>query len=203
MLIAVREHIIMRTLAPKDAAEIYQVIDRDRTYLRTWLPWVDETDSANVTKDVITSWEEDFKNKRDIVLGIFENGRYIGNIGLHGLHNYNRSGMIGYWLAQNRQGCGVISDCVRALTNYGFYELGLNRIYIHCAAGNKKSRAVPERLGFLKEGVLQDGEYLYEVFHDLVVYGMVKRHWQTCDTLSLVFPAPEQNTESGLPDSRA
>ena len=56
------------------------------------------------------------------------------------------------------------------------FTVTLNRIYIHCAVGNKKSRAIPERLGFIQEGRLQDGECLYGVFHDLIIYGMVKRN---------------------------
>lgn len=191
MLISVREKLIMRSLSKNDASEIYTLVNNNRAYLRTWLPWVDVTNSPVVTETVIGSWEKDFENKQDIVLGIFENGSYIGNIGLHNLKNSERGGMIGYWLAENNQGRGIITDCVRALINFGFYTLGLNRIYIHCAAENKKSRAVPERLGFVQEGTLQDGTLLYGAFHDLIVYGLVKRRWKKGDIFSLVFPATE------------
>ena len=191
MIIAVRDGLVMRSLSQNDVAKVYEVTDSNRNHLRTWLPWVDGTDSPAVTENVITSWEKDYECKRDVVLGIFENSEYIGNIGLHDLKRPNRSGMVGYWLAENRQGRGIVTDCVRALTDFGFQTLGLNRIYIHCAAENKKSRAIPERLGFVQEGVLQDGEYLYGTFHDLIIYGMVKRNWSCSDVLSLVFPAPE------------
>ena len=167
----------MRSLTKADVPEVYAVVDSNRAFLRTWLPWVDGTDSPAVTEKVIAEWEKDFENKSDIVLGIFENGEYIGNIGLHDLKSRNRSGMVGYWLAENRQGRGIMTDCVRELVNFGFDTLDLNRIYIHCAGGNKKSRAIPERLEFVHEGTLQDGECLYGTFHDLDVYGMIKRNW--------------------------
>jgi len=86
--------------------------------------------------------------------------------------------MIGYWLAQNHEGRGIITDCTRAMVNYGFNTLKLNRIYIHCASENIRSRAIPERLGFIQEGVLQDAECVNGVYHDLIVYGMVKRKWR-------------------------
>lgn len=191
MLIYVRANLMMRSLAKSDVSKVFAVVDNNRDYLRTWLPWVDATDEPAVIENVIASWETDYENKRDVVLGIFENGDYIGNIGLHDLKHHNRSGMVGYWLAENRQGRGIITDCVRKLTDFGFNTLGLNRIYIHCAEENIKSRAIPERLGFVQEGILQDGECLYGIFHNLVIYGMVKRNWQKRDVFCLVFPAIE------------
>jgi len=197
MLIYVKQDIVMRSLSKSDASIVYDVVDKNRDYLRTWLPWVDGTDSSDVTENVIAIWENDFIIKTDVVLGIFDNGKYIGNIGLHGIKQANRSGMIGYWLSEDNQGRGIITDCVRTLMDYGFCTLNLNRIYIHCAAGNIKSRAIPERLGFVQEGVLQDGEHLYGVFHDLVIYGMVKRNWNSSGTLCLIFPTLEDK-ESAL-----
>lgn len=84
--------------------------------------------------------------------------------------------MVGYWLVESEQGSGIMTDCVRMLVNYGFDSLSLNRIYIHCANKNHKSRAIPERLGFILEGIFQDGECLYGEYFDLTVYGMVKRN---------------------------
>ena len=128
MLISVRDGLIMRSLSQNDASKVYAVVDNNRNYLRTWLPWVDGTDSPAVTENVIASWEKDYEKKSDVILGIFANGEYVGNIGLHDLKRPNRSGMVGYWLAENCQGRGIITDCVRALTDFGFQMLGLNGI---------------------------------------------------------------------------
>jgi ribosomal-protein-serine acetyltransferase len=64
--------------------------------------------------------------------------------------------MIGYWLAEDYQGRGIMTDCVRMLVDFCFNELDLNRVYITCGFGNKKSRAIPELLGFVQEGILQE-----------------------------------------------
>jgi len=66
----------------------------------------------------------------------------------------------------------------RCLVNFGFDSLSLNRIYVHCADSNTKSRAIPERLGFALEGVFRDGECLYGKYFDLAIYGMLKRNWK-------------------------
>ena len=164
------ENISMKLRTSSDAPEVFRVIDANRSYLREWLPWVDATNSVSVLEGVIDSWNKQYENGSDIMMGIYENDRYIGNIGLHDIND--GSAMIGYWLAEGCQGNGIMTKCVRKLTDYGFAVLGLNRIYIHCAVGNKRSRAVPERLGFVQEGIIKGGENLHGVFHDLVVYAM-------------------------------
>jgi len=177
MQITVRDNLTMRSLTKSDAQKVYTAVDNNRAYLREWLPWVDTTTSPAVIENVVAEWAAEYENKTDIVLGIFEHGEYIGNIGLQRMKSANNSGMIGYWLAESYQGRGIMADCVRALVDFGFRTLELNRIYIYCALPNKKSRAIPERLGFVQEGVLQDGEYVNGVYYDLVVYGMVRRNW--------------------------
>jgi ribosomal-protein-serine acetyltransferase len=70
-----------------------------------------------------------------------------------------------------------MTDVVRFVTNDCFETLGLNRVVIECATGNLRSRRIPERLGFMEEGVLRDAEKLYGTYHDIVVYAMLRRDW--------------------------
>ena len=177
MILKVRENLELRVRAPEEAAETFAVIDKNREYLREWLPWVDATNSVEDVKKVIEKWQKEFAGKKDVVLGIYLDDKYVGNMGLHDINRNNSSAMIGYWLAEDAQGQGIMTDCVRALSSYGFNELDLNRIYILCASGNTKSRAIPERLGYIQEGVLRDGTRLYGIYHDEVIYGALKRNW--------------------------
>jgi len=177
MIIKVRENLELRVRVPEEAEESFAVIDKNREHLRKYLPWVDSTKSAEDIKQVIIKWQNAFEDKSEVVVGIYFDNKYAGNMGLHDINKNNNSAEIGYWLAENYQGKGIMTDCVRALTDYGFNELDLNRIFICCVTENRKSRAVPERLGYIQEGILQDGIRLYEIYHDVVMYGMVKRNW--------------------------
>lgn len=183
MKISIRENIYIRMLTPNDAQQVFDVIDQNRTYLRKWLPWVDGTDSPSVIDGVLHKWEEQYKQGSDNVFGIFMNEKYIGNIGLHDIEPDNKKAVIGYWLAEQYQGKGIITDCVKSLIKYAFDELTLHTISIHCALDNAKSRAIPERLGFRETGILKDGENLYGVTHDMVIYSLEK--------LRLIFPTIE------------
>jgi ribosomal-protein-serine acetyltransferase len=53
----------------------------------------------------------------------------------------------------------------------------LNRVEIHCAAGNTKSAAIPRRLGFTLEGTIREGQFLNGRYHDTLLFSMLKREW--------------------------
>ncbi len=71
-----------------------------------------------------------------------------------------------------------MTNCCRAMVSLGFREFELNRMEIRCATENKRSCAIPERLGFTREGVLRDAEWVYDRFVDLAIYGMLEREWK-------------------------
>lgn len=159
------------------AVELYNLIDHNRYYLRQWLPWVDAMDSPSQYHSLIPLWLKQFADNQGVNLGIRYRGYLVGGIGLHQIDWRNGQSSIGYYIGQDYQGKGIMTRAVQAMLNYVFLELKLNRVEIRCGANNFKSRAIPERLGFIQEGIIRDAENLYGRYHDLVVYGMLEREW--------------------------
>ena len=56
-------------------------------------------------------------------------------------------------------------------------EYDINRIEIRMSTKNKKSRAIPIRLGFTQEGVLRSDECLLGVFSDSYVYSLLREEY--------------------------
>ena len=110
-------------------------------------------------------------------MGIWYEGQWVGSIGFHIWDKIDRKASIGYWLSEDFQGKGIITDSVRALIKYGFEQMNLNRIEVRCAVENTKSRAIPERLGFKNEGTCRQSEWLYDHLVDLVVYSLLAEEW--------------------------
>ena len=67
-----------------------------------------------------------------------------------------------------------MTSSVREMISIGFNDFELNRIEIQCAIENIKSRAIPERLGFVQEGILRSSEKVNGRFLDHAVYGLLK-----------------------------
>lgn len=175
--ILVREGLELRLRAETDAEAVFHVIDRNRDYLRQWLPWLDDSKTIEDTRKYIQSDLSEFEKKEGLDLGIWYVGQWVGGIGFHAWGGKNRKSSIGYWLSEDFQGKGIMTDTVRALVTYGFEQMNLNRIEIRCASENTRSRAIPEKLGFKTEGVLRQSEWLYDHFVDLVVYSLLKSEW--------------------------
>ena len=110
--------------------------------------------------------------------GIFSENTLAGAISFVNFDWPSKRTEIGYWIAKNHQGKGVITQACKLLINYAFDDLQLNRIEIHCAAENTRSRAVPERLGFTLDGILRQSEWRHERFYDMAIYGLLVAEWK-------------------------
>ena len=175
--LTIDREVTLRLFEEADAPEVFALIDRDRAHLREWLPWVDYNTSPDDSLKFIRHSQQQYLNNEGFQLGIRYQGRLAGVIGYHTVNWPNRHVEIGYWLGEEFQGKGLMTRACRTLVDYAFEKLMLNRVGILCATGNARSRAIPERLGFTQEGILRDGEWLYDHFVDLAVYSMLAREW--------------------------
>jgi ribosomal-protein-serine acetyltransferase len=99
-------------------------------------------------------------------------------VDVHGLNALDSAGEIGYWLAEDMQGHGIITRSCRALLDYAFNDRGMNRIQIRAATDNTRSWAIAERLGFTYEGIQRQAGFASRGFHDLAVYSMLAHEWK-------------------------
>ena len=173
----VNECVVLRQIAEEDAEEISALIDRNRVHLRAWLPWLDNSNGIHDTARFIGRSLEQAADDNGFTFAIVCDGVLTGVIGQHYLDSLNRGTELGYWLDTLHQGRGIVTQSTARLTDYAFTEQACNRVTLHCAFGNLKSRAVAERLGFVQEGILREAEWLYDHYVDLVVYSMLKSHW--------------------------
>ncbi|MGH9667180.1 MAG: GNAT family N-acetyltransferase [Bryobacteraceae bacterium] len=175
--IPIRPDVQLRLMEQRHAAEAFSVVDRNRAYLREWLPWVDRTTSTEDTSRFIQSALEQYARNDGFHAGIWLQERFSGVIGCHKIDWNNRRVELGYWLAQTWQGRGIMTECCRAVVDYAFREWELNRVQIRCATDNVRSCAIPRRLGFTLEGVLRQAERAGHGYRDLNVFGLLAREW--------------------------
>ena len=155
------------------AEAIFALTDRNRDYLRRWLPWLDGTRTASDTKQFLEHQLSRFAKGEALLVTIFYRGSLAGVAAFNSIDHVNRTGFIGYWLGEEFNGKGIMTSVVRDLIAIGKEYYSLQRIEIRCATGNARSRAIPERLGFQHEGTLRRAERVYENWHDLEVYAML------------------------------
>lgn len=168
----------LRLMEKRHAERFFALINQNREHLRKWLPWVDATWSPEDVQGFVHRALEQFAEDRGLHAGIWLRGELAGAIGCHPIDWSNRATSIGYWLGAPFQGKGVITQCCRAIVSYLLDEMSLHRVEIRCATQNTRSCAVPERLGFVREGVIREAQWVAGGFVDLAVYGILASEWR-------------------------
>ena len=176
--VPVHDTITLRFIRPDEAEALFKLVDKNRAYLREWLDWVDAQTGPEVSQENILKRIKEATAGEALDLGIYQNAVLIGSMGFNRIKKEGRRDEMGYWLAEEHGGKGIMTDCVRALVSYGFRELKLHRIEIHSSTKNEKSAAIPERLGFKLDGILRDGSFLYDHFESSKVYSMLEGEWK-------------------------
>lgn len=182
ILVARKKYMFSRALAdsltislsiPQYADGLFELTDRNRMFLRRWLPWLDGTITAEDTRQFLALQVERFARGEGLHVTIFSDGSMAGVAGFNSLDRTNGIGYVGYWLGEEFTGKGIMTTVVRDLIEVGRRYYSLQKVDIRCATGNSRSRAIPERLGFSHEGTLCRAERVYDPWFDHEVYGLL------------------------------
>lgn len=163
----------------KDADKLFDLIDRNRDHISEWLKFPSITLKTDDSKTFIERTRIRYAKDEGYWLGIWDGNELVGSIGYLYIDQENKKTEIGYWLGKEYEGKGIITKSIKVLINYAFDELQLNKIEVGVARDNTRSRAIPEKLGFKREGELRDYEYINGKFLDRIMYGLKADEWRT------------------------
>ena len=187
--ISLEKQITLNLLTEVQAEALADLVDKNRSYLRQWLAWLDTSqtieDSANFIRQVNDQWE----CQSGLTLGIFDRASLVGVINFHEFNWSQKSASMGYWLDAGRQGEGIMSTACNSLIELGFVQLNLQTITISCAQGNQKSQAIPKRLGFQAHQIMPDKEWLYDHYVSHIVFKLIREQWLTLQGTSEATPS--------------
>jgi ribosomal-protein-serine acetyltransferase len=175
---AIGQDLELRLLEVRHAAELFELTDRSREHLRPWTPWIDSVKTVEDSKAFIGHALDLFSKGESLTTGIWYNGNLAGVISFDNISRPNRSAMIGYWIGAQYARKGLMTRACEALIDYGFRELDFNRIELWTATENVHSLAIPVKLGFTKEGISRQKQWLNDHFFDIVTYSMLQSEWQ-------------------------
>lgn len=128
------------------------------------------SDAQEYLRQCLESGEE-----RQYLRAITAEGRAVGSIGVFlGNDVYSRSAELGYWLAEDFWGQGIMTGAVRQICEEVFARYDVVRIYAEPFARNRGSRRVLEKAGFALEGILKNSVYKHGEILDSCIYALVK-----------------------------
>lgn len=117
--------------------------------------------------------------ERQICRAIVVDGHAVGSIGIFLCNDvYQKSGELGYWLAEEYWGQGIMSAAVRAICKKAFNRFDIVRIFAEPYAHNAGSRRVLEKAGFTLEGTMRQGVFKDGKLCDYCIYALLKEDFR-------------------------
>ena len=100
----------------------------------------------------------------------------IGSIGVHQLADiYSKSAEIGYWIAEDFWGKGIVPLAIKEMLKYGFDTFDIERIFARTTHTNLASQQVLKKSGFIFEASLKDTIFKNGEYFDEFIFGFRKR----------------------------
>jgi len=149
--------LLLRRLTADDAATVATAAEESLSHLRPWMAWATpQAATVEAQTERLSGPAGSWSANGGYEFGAFrvDDGRLVGMCGLH-----RRIGPgaleIGYWVHVLHVRQGVATCCAGALTTVGFGLRGVERMEIHCDAANAASAAVPARLGYRLQSIVE------------------------------------------------
>lgn len=171
------ERVKLRWLTEADVPSLFAIFS-DPEVMRYWSsePMTDPGEAKALLDDVHAHFEARTLFQWGVALA--GDDRVVGTCTLSRLDGQNRRGEIGYALAREQWGKGLMGEALTALLDYAFTELALHRIEADVDPGNAASLRLLERLGFTCEGMLRERWLVGGRAHDSVMLGLLGREWR-------------------------
>jgi ribosomal-protein-alanine N-acetyltransferase len=172
------ERLLLRPFALADAPIVQQLAGDEAIASTTGTiphPYED-----GMAEEWIRTHPKAFEEGKGVIFAITlcEDKTLIGAIGLTIERDHERA-ELGYWIGKPYWGNGYCTEAARAVLNYGFAELGLNRIYATHFSRNPASGRVMEKIGMACEGCQRQHFRKWGTFEDLKVYAILRAGYES------------------------
>jgi ribosomal-protein-serine acetyltransferase len=144
----------------ENAGALLNLIERNHDHLKRYLPKVTEIDSLEKAEAHIAYCLRQREARELFEFHVFLAGVLCGVVRLNYFEWDSKKATIAYFLDADFQGQGIITKAARAVLEFGFVKLELNRVELRCVTTNTGSVRIAERLGFTLEGELRESEWL-------------------------------------------
>ena len=169
--------LLLRPFNDSDADALF-ALHSNTTVLRYWdaPPWSERVRAERFIAACGRMAEEG--NGARLAMDRVSDKAFIGWCGLTRWNPEFRSTSMGFCLDDAAWGHGYATEAARALLQWAFDTLEMNRVQAETDTRNTASARVLEKLGFVREGTLREDCVVNGEVSDSWVYGLIRREWQ-------------------------
>ncbi|APE04817.1 GNAT family N-acetyltransferase [Alteromonas sp. RW2A1] len=159
----------LRDFTENDVDSIVTILNNDSVtqFLSTKIPTPYTLEDAK--------WWVSEGSKGDLIKAISVNGQLAGCIGVtRGDFEYQKSGEIGYWIAQKFWRKGVASSALDQMSEYVFSNTDIVRLFASVFSSNAASMGLLLKYGFTQEAILQKAIFKNGQFYDNHIFAKLR-----------------------------
>lgn len=160
----------------------------EEEHIRQTVKWLNDPylkQSFGLTR-VITEEEHKtwLKGQANLLLWAiyYQDKKYCGNVSLQ-VNLRHQSAYFQIYLGdESVRGQGIGTNSLRAVLQYAFLKLSLNRIWLHTFVNNHAAIHLYQSEGFKLEGIERKAIYCGDRFIDQMSWALLKDEWKTCSS---------------------
>jgi ribosomal-protein-alanine N-acetyltransferase len=170
------QRLVLRPFARDDAPALQELAGAREVAIGTLT--VPHPYEDGVAEDWIGSLGQFWEHREALILAMATASEgLVGTIGLVAVDVLHGRGELGYWVGVPYWGQGYATEAGRAVLEYAFDDLSLNRVWAQHFTRNPASGRVLEKLAFRREGILRSHHRRFGEFEDAAVYGVLASEW--------------------------
>ncbi|WP_442604159.1 GNAT family N-acetyltransferase [Paenibacillus sp. KN14-4R] len=170
-------NLLLRALTEADAQAMFEYFSQEAVMQYYGQDPYQTIDEAKALIQLLLQNETEMRGARWGIVKKDEQ-KLIGTIGFNLLNLKNKRTEIGYELHPLYWRKGYASEAVQAIIDYGFKELGLERIAAIVYLDNTGSNGLLAKLGFQKEGILRRYLVANGQSHDVYMHALLRSEWE-------------------------
>lgn len=170
------ERLILRQVEDRDLDQLYEILsDTEVAKFEYFYP----VTSKEGAMKFIERYKKELEEKEEITWGIIlkDTDKLIGTCCLGNFDEGARRSEIGYTITQTQWGKGYATEAIKAVIDFGFSIMDLNRIEATITPGNDASVKVLRKLNFIQEGVVRERDLIKGKLEDGIIMAILKREY--------------------------
>ena len=166
------ERVLLRPFELDDVEDVFTYASDPEwaRYIPVPQPYARKHAEEFVAQRLLASWDT------GPVWALVLKDKVIGGIGLR-INSQHETGELGYPVAREHWGQGLVPKAAQAVAQWGFKERGLAKVFARADGRNRNSQRVMEKLGMTREGLLRGHVKGRDERIDDVYYGVLREEW--------------------------
>ena len=176
------ERLYLRSYQPGDGPWYYAMSQKNRSHLMRYesdnvaMGIKSEEEAEMVMCDLALDWMA----RNCFFLGAFEKrtDEFVAQIYIGPVNWDLPEFQIGYFVDQEHEGQGFVTEAVKVTLGFVFNQLRAHRIRLECDDTNVRSIRVAERCGMLREGHIRENKRNSDgIYSGTLYYGLLRREF--------------------------